>query len=171
MRQPALTDQCAGVSSRTQSQARKAPKVTRTTRTTVMDADATEAKATVKVQRHIIDMHTISDDVGRRVVTTLKHCPAGCVYFNPAVTVACPQPTTEFFCVVNKEQARWCRQASQTFPRNARRSPSRWASGGEWISNKYARYLDRALCFTGILFIDGQFVPPPKWSKVRTGGS
>ena len=145
--------------------------MTQTTRTTVMDADPTEAEAAVNVHPHLIDMHTMSDDVGRRVVITLKQRPAGCVYFNPAVTVTCPEPTTEFFRIVKKEQARWCRQASKTFPRNARRSPSRWVSGGEWISNKYARYLDRTLCFTGILFIDGQFVPPPKWSKVRTGAS
>ena len=145
--------------------------MTRTTRTTVMDVDLIEARATVKVERHLIDMHTLAEDVFQRVVTTLKHHPAGCLYFNPAVTVACPRPTTEFIRVVRNEQARWCRQASRTFPRKVRRSPSRWASGGEWISNKYARYLDRALCFTGILFIDGQFVPPPKWSKVRTGGS
>lgn len=133
-----------------------------------MDADPTEAEAAVKVQRHPIDIHTLREDVTHRVFTTLKHHPAGCVYFNPVVTVACPQPTTDFFRVVSKEQARWCRQASGTFSRNARRSPSKWSSDGEWISNKYARYLDRALCFTGILFVDGKLALPQNWPNAST---
>ena len=39
-----------------------------------------------------------------------------------------------------------------------------WKSGGgEWLKNKYDRYLDRALCFTGILYIDGQLILPHNW--------
>lgn len=134
-------------------------------KTKVMDADDNEAESKVTVHRHLIDMHTLADDVGKRVVATLEQNPMGCVYFNPVVTVSCPSPLPEFFRIVRNEQARWCRQASKTFPRKVRRRPSRWASGGEWISHKHARYLDRALCFTGILFIDGQVAPPHSWPK------
>ena len=132
-------------------------------RTTVMDADIGEAEVTVKIQRHTSDMHTLAEDVGQRAVTTLKQHPTGCFFFNPATTVSCPQPTEEFFRVIRKEQARWCRQAGNSFPRKLRRSSSHWVSGGEWISNKFARYLDRSCCFTGVLFIDGQLVLPHDW--------
>ena len=135
------------------------------TRTTVMDTDNNETESKVQVHRHLIDMHTLADDVGKRVVATLEQNPTGCVYFNPAVTVSCPSPRPEFFRVVRNEQARWCRQAGKTFPRNVRRRSSRWVSGGEWISHKHSRYLDRSLCFIGVLFIDGKLIPPHSWPE------
>lgn len=134
------------------------------TKTTIMDADD-EIETKVKVARHVIDMHTLADDVGKRVVATLERDPTGCVYFNPAVTVSCPTFLPEFSRIVRNEQSRWCRQASKTFPRSVRRHSSRWVSDGEWMSNKFARYLDRALCFTGALFIDGNLIPAHSWPK------
>jgi hypothetical protein len=134
-----------------------------TTRTTVMDAEPAKAQARIDIQRHPTDMHTLSDDVGNRIVATLKRNQAGCVYFNPAVTVSCPSPTTGFFQVIAKEQGRWCRQARDGFAKKARRSASSWVGGGDLFDHKFARYLDRALCFTGVLFIDGQLVLPHNW--------
>ncbi len=136
-----------------------------TTYSTVMDAESDDDEALVTIQRHPIDMHVLTEDVGHRVVATLNRNPAGCFYFNPAVTVSCSIPTADFFCILRKEQAKWCRQASKTFPRNVRRTASKWVGGGEWINHKYARFLDRALCFTGILFIDGQLIPSHAWAK------
>ena len=130
-----------------------------------MDADIGEAEVTVKIQRHASDMHSLAEDVGQRIVTILKQHPTGCFFFNPAITISCLQPTEEFFRAIRKEQARWCRQAGNTFPRKIRRSSSKWVSGGEWISNKFARYLDRALCFMGILFHNGKFIPTHEWPK------
>lgn len=132
-------------------------------KTKVMDADNNEVESKVQIHRHHFDMHTLAEDVGKRVVTKLEQNPTGCVYFNPVVTIYCPRLLPEFFRVVKNEQARWCRQASKTFPCRVRRRSSHWISGGEWISHKYARYLDRALCFTGILFIDSQVVPSHSW--------
>ncbi len=130
------------------------------TRTLVMDQESSEPNSKIRIHRHSINMNTLSEDVGQRIVSTLKMNPTGCWYFAPAVSVTCPRPTAEFFEVLKKEQARWCRHASKTFPRTVRRSASSWVSGGIWISNNYARYLDRALCLTGILFIDGRIVLP-----------
>jgi len=76
-----------------------------------------------------------------------------------------PSPLPKFFQIVRSEQASWCRQASQTFPRQVRRRSSRWVSGGQWISNKHARCLDRTMCFTGVLFIDGKLIPSHSWPK------
>ena len=135
------------------------------TRTTVLDEVPIDARPEVLIDRHPLDWNTLAEDVAGRIETSLQQATTGCRYFNPAVTVTCLQPSQEFLRIVRKEQARWCRQAGKTISRRNRRSSSRWISGGQWISNKYARYLDRALSFTGILFIDGQLIPPHSWPK------
>ena len=53
-------------------------------KTTVMDAVLTEAETKVVIHRHPTDFHTLSEDVGRRVVSTLEKTPAGCP--GPAAT-------------------------------------------------------------------------------------
>ena len=135
------------------------------TRTTVLDEVPIDARPEVRIDRHPLDWNTLAVDVAGRIETALQQGATGCRYFNPAVTVSCVQPSQDFLRIVRKEQARWCRQAGKTIPRRNRRSSSRWTSGGQWISNKYARYLDRALCFTGVLFIDGQLIPSHSWPK------
>ena len=134
-------------------------------KTKVMDADDNEAESKIQVHRHHSDMHNLAEDVLKRVISTLQQNQTGCVYFSPIVTVSCPSPLPEFFRIVRNEQARWCRQAGKTFPQKVRRRASRWVSGGQWLSIKRARYMDRALCFTGILFIEGQIVPSHSWPK------
>lgn len=125
------------------------------TRTTVMDEVPIPLKPKVRVDHHPVDWNTLAESVAERIATTLQQDSTGCRYFNPAATVSCPSPCPEFFRLVRSVQSGWCRRASKTIPRSVRRSSSRWISGGEWISDKDARYLDRGLCFTGVLFIDG----------------
>lgn len=134
-------------------------------RTAVLDEVPIDARPEVRIDRHPLDWNTPGEDVAGRIETALQEGITGCRYFNPTVTVTCLQPTPKFFRIVYKEQARWCRQAGKTIPRRNRRSSSRWISGGRWINDKHARHLDRALCFTGILFIDGKFIPPHSWPK------
>lgn len=135
------------------------------TLTTAIDADQNEAETIITVHHHATDMSTLAEDVGNHVIESLKQNPVGCIYFNPAVTVSCPSPLPEFFHVIRKERGRWCRQASKTFSQRVRRRNSNWVGGGEWITDKYRRYLDRALCFTGILFINGALVPSHAWPR------
>ena len=135
------------------------------TRTAVLDEVLIDARPEVRIDRHPLDWNTLAEDVAGRIETALQQGATGCRYFNPAVTVTGLQPSQEFWRIVHKEQARWCRQAGKTIPRRNRRSSSFWTSGGQWISNKYARYIDRALSFTGILFIDGQLIPSHSWPK------
>lgn len=142
-----------------------AQKVTRMKRTSVLDADIFESEVSVCVKRHKRNMENLAEEVGERVVATLQQHPTGSFYFNPIVTVSHPEPTEEFFRIVRREQSRWCRQAASTFPRRLRRRQSNWVSGGEWIKNKDDRYLDRALCFTGILYINGKMVRPHEWPE------
>lgn len=132
-----------------------------TIRTTIMDADC-EPVPSVTVQRHAYDFNDLAGGVDQRIITTIGQTPEGCHYFNPGVTVSCPQPTLAFFAKVRQEQARWCRIASQTFKKRERRRVKIWISH-ERITDKHARYLDRAACFTGILFINGRPVPHHRW--------
>lgn len=137
------------------------------TKTSVLDADISESEVSVCVKRHKRNMENPAKEVCERVVVTLQQHPTGSFYFNPIVTVSHPEPTEEFFQIIRKEQSRWCRQAANTFPRRTRRSPSQWVGGGEKIDNKFRRYLDRALCFTGVLFVDGELIPTGNWSKTE----
>lgn len=136
--------------------------MTQRSQTTVMDADRDDGSATITIQRHSPNMNDLAEEVGERITARLKQNPAGCIYFNPAVTISCPLPDGLFFQIVRKEQARWCRQASKTIPRKVRRNVSAWVSHRR-INNKYDRYLDRALSFTGILFIDGEIILSTLW--------
>jgi len=119
----------------------------------------------VTVHRHRPDMERLADEVGERAIRLLKQTPPRCVFLNPIATVICEAPTAEFFREVRRQQASWCRRSSSTFPRQIRRRPSRWVSGGEFLRDKFGRFLDRALCFTGALFINGRFVPPHAWPE------
>jgi hypothetical protein len=128
-----------------------------------MDADRDDRSDRITIQRHSPNMNDLAEDVGERIAARLEKNPAGCIYFNPAVTICCPLPKVEFIQIVRKEQGRWCRQASRTIPRRVRRIVSAWVSHRQ-ISNKYGRYLDRALSFTGIMFIEGEIIPSSLWS-------
>lgn len=136
--------------------------------TTSMDAVLNEKEPKISIQRHSVDWESLADDVGVRVTRSLRDNPTGCLYLNPAVTVSSPDPSREFFRVVRKEQSRWCRRSSSAFSKEACRSSRSWSSGGVWFGNKFARYLDRALCFTGILFIGGRLIQPHNWPKPPT---
>lgn len=139
------------------------PEAIVTSRTTVMDVDA-EPDPQVVVQRHSYDFNDLAGGVGQQIMTVIGNAPEGCHYFNPAITVSCSLPTTAFFGKIRQEQARWCRIASQTFRKRDRRSAKKWVSH-EIIGDKHLRYLDRAMCFTGALFINGSLVPHHKWPQ------
>lgn len=137
----------------------------------VADSNSTFHKAgdrhlpVVTIELFELDFHTLADDVAQRVACELGQNAGGCVFVNPLATIRARRRCTLFFEAVKQYQAQWCRQSSSCFPRWARRRSSAWISGGEWIRNKFGRYLDRAMCFTGILFIDGQLVLPHKYFK------
>lgn len=133
-------------------------------KTAVIDADE-EPHLQVRVQRHDYDFNELAERVGQRLTAVIQ-APAGCHYLNPAVTVTCPQPTTAFFSVVRREQARWCRTASESIKKRERRRVKNWVCSEPAI-NKYDRYLNRSACLTGILLIDGKMVPHHRWSNYQ----
>lgn len=140
-----------------------------TIRTTAMDAEV-ETAFRVSIQRHEYDFNDLAGEVERRIVATISQAPEGCHYFNPAATVSCSQPTNAFFAKVRQEQARWCRIASKVIKKRERRRVNSWVSH-ERLSNKFARFLDRSICFTGLLVVDGQIMPHHQWLKLRWGSS
>lgn len=85
-----------------------------------------------------------------------------CVYFSPLATVSCDVPTPEFFRTARKIQAQWCQRCKTTYGRRARRSVKDWVNS-DGVPNRQDRYVDRALCFIGLLFLEGKHVPPHQW--------
>lgn len=138
-------------------------------RTTSMDADTAGHDLRVTVQHRRVDYENMPDEVAKRIVSILRADTSGCHYVNPAVTVSCRTPSQAFMQTVRKQQAAWCRRFSRMFPELSRRSVKDWASH-EYLTNRKARYLDRALTFTGILFIDGRIIPPNQWSQYENTG-
>lgn len=134
-----------------------------------MDADLNDQGPLVTIQRYRIDMNTLEDDMGSRIAALMEPNPVGYHYFNPAVTVSCPNPLAAFIDTVWNEQEHWCRQAVNTFPRRIRRHTSISVGGDEWVNNKYGRHLIHALCSTGVLFIDGKPVPLHEWPRPEAG--
>jgi hypothetical protein len=135
-----------------------------------MDTDWDDDPSPIRIHRHTPNMAYLAEEVERRIIARLGHNPAGCVYFNPAVTISCSQPNPEFLQIVKKEQARWCRQASKTFKNHARRRVSSWISPAV-VNGERDQFHDRALCFTGILFINGKMIPHHNWPVVVTSQS
>ncbi len=131
---------------------------------TCLDADQCEqTRPKVIVCRHPVDWNDPVQPTVERALAIVRENPDQAVYLNPAVTVTCPEPTTDFFREVRKRQAEWCRTASKTIPPRVRRRASQWVGGGDPFSSKAERYFHRAFCYTGILFINGLIIHPSKW--------
>jgi hypothetical protein len=130
--------------------------------TTSLDDDQPLGRE-VLVTHYRPDFETLAEEVGNRAVKELSRNAAGCLYLNPLVTIRCRIPDQAFFKAVRRFQAQWCRRTKHTFPRRARRKVADWVGGGEVQSTRYGRFLDRSLCFTGVLFIDGRIIAPHDW--------
>lgn len=135
---------------------------------TCLDAVASEQEQPkVTVRRYPVDWNLEPGATLKRANTILADEPHQSVYLNPAFTVACPEPTPEFFQEVRKRQAEWCRRAGHWLPARVRRRVSNWVGDGEPLRTKAERYFHRALCYTGVLFVDGNFIYPSKWQRVE----
>ena len=122
----------------------------------------------VVVRRHRVDWDDPSFETAQRAAAILSsdNSPR-CVYVNPLITVTCAMPTADFLHEIRKRQAEWCRNASRTLRSRTRRKASDWMGAGvKSFNSKWSRYLDRCLCFTGILFVNGQIIHPDKWESL-----
>ena len=121
----------------------------------------------VIVRRYPVDWNKVPEATRARVNTILIDEPHQSVYLNPAITVACPEPTPEFFVEARKRQAEWCRRFSRTLSRWGRRRVSRWVRDDGPFRTKADQYLHRALCYTGVLFVNGNFIYPSNWKRLE----
>jgi hypothetical protein len=137
-----------------------------------LDAELSERnRPKVTVRRHPVDWSKVPEAIRERVTTILADEPHQYVYYlNPTCTVACPEPTPEFFGEVRQRQAEWCRRASQTIPRRVRRRVSQWVGDDGPFRSKGERYFHRALCYTGVLFVNGKFIHPSEWKRIEGRG-
>ena len=122
---------------------------------------------TVRVRRHQPDIENLGKQVAARLGQILEREHPRCLFVNPIVTITCDKPTEEFFSIVRKRQAEWCKRSRTTFGRRASRKVRNWANANGPLK-KRARFFDRALCFTGVLFVDGDLIPPHAWGEVKT---
>ena len=136
--------------------------MTKKSRTSVQDVDRVDDRSSINIDRHTPDMDHLTEEVGERIAARLEQNPAGCIYFNPAVTISDPQPRPAFFRLVKKEQARWCKTASESIKNKVRRKVSTWISPAV-VNGDLDKYHDRALSYTGILFINGKMIPHHNW--------
>jgi hypothetical protein len=122
---------------------------------------APQPETPVMVERHQPNLEDPGPEVEDRIMLLPQPFP-NCLYLNPIVTVTCDEATPEFFRTVRKQQGLWCCRCKTTYPRKARRSVKDWVNSSG-APRREERYLDRALCFIGLLFLNGSLIPPHKW--------
>ncbi len=118
-------------------------------------------KPLVRVERHEPNHEDPGSEVWKRIELIAGQLPS-CVFLNPIATVTCDAATPEFFRTTRKLQAKWCQQYKAIFGRQALRSVKDWVSWKGYPCHE-ARYWDRAVCFIGVLFLNGDFIPPHQW--------
>lgn len=135
---------------------------------TCLDAVASEQeRPKVTVRRYPVDWNLEPGATVKRANAILADQPHQSVYLNPAFTVACPEPTPEFFQEVRKRQAEWCRRAGHWLPARVRRRVSNWVTGGEPLRTKAEQHFHRALSYTGVLYVNTEFIHPSKWKSLE----
>jgi hypothetical protein len=122
------------------------------------------------VRRHHPDIENLLEQVTSRVTDILSTEQPRYAFMNPIATVICSEPTSQFFRTVRKRQSEWCQRSRTTFGRRPTRQTKNWVTL-EAIPSKLDRFLQRSLCFTGILFVDGNIVPPHEWSRIASAAN
>lgn len=136
-------------------------------KTTCLDSiELLSNRPAVTVRRHAPDIENLLEQMAARVESLIVEQPRY-AYLNPIATVISTAPTAKFFRIVYKQQAEWCKRSRTTFGRRPMRSAKNWASP-DGKTTKFERFLERAMCFTGILFQNGNIVPPHEWQRVRS---
>lgn len=129
--------------------------------------DTERPNPTVRVRRHQPDIENLGEQVAERLGSILEREQPRCLFVNPIVTITCDKPTEEFFSIVRKRQAEWCKRSMTIFGRRASRKVRNWVNANGPLK-KREQFFDRGLCFTGVLFVDGDLIPPHAWDDVKT---
>ena len=118
-----------------------------------------------RVRRHQPDIDNLLEQMKARTFQILKEETPPFLYVNPIATITCDEPTEEFFFLIRKRQAEWCKRSRTLFSRRQGRRVRNWFTV-ERERTKYERFMSRGLQFTGLLFINGQPVPQDQWPVV-----
>ena len=114
-----------------------------------------------RVRRHQPDVENLLEQMKARTFQVLENESPPYLYVNPIATITCEEPTKEFFFLIRKRQAEWCKQSRTVFSRRLARRVKNWFTGSEY--SKFEKFMSRGLQFTGLLFVNGQPVPQQKW--------
>lgn len=130
--------------------------------------DGPVERINLKVYRHIPDFEKLDKQVAVRLCLILRMESPPYLYVNPICSIICDRPAPEFFELARQFQGQWCRRSQQTITRRRTRRAREWVSLSPWSNEpkrkqKYYRYLERSLVFTGVLFIDGRHIPAGQW--------
>jgi hypothetical protein len=111
----------------------------------------------VTVRRHQIDWDDDQFDIvtAQRALGWGRRLSRGCWYLNPRYTVQAPAPSAPFFKKVREVQGSWLSTVRQAIHNRGLRRESRQRD-----------HLERQLAFSGVLFFDGDIIPPNTWNRL-----
>lgn len=115
-----------------------------------------------RVRRHRPDVDNLLEQVTTRTHQILEEESPPYLYVNPIVTITCDEPTEEFFSLIRKRQAEWCKRSRTIFSRKQTRSVKNFFTA-EQERTKFEKFMSRGLQFTGLLFVNGTPVPQNQW--------
>ncbi len=121
----------------------------------------------VKIETHIPDFNALASEVESRGKAKIASGEYRCIFLNPIASVLADEPTPAFFRAVRQHQRRWFKQAGHVFPRSIRRSVRDYIADDGRMS-KRDRFLHRARCWTGVLYVNGKLIQPQRWDEIET---
>ncbi len=115
----------------------------------------------LKIRDFNPDFDKLAEEVGRRIAEWGNQ-PTGAAYFTPDVQVTADSPSLAFMRAVRKYRGRWVMKMRKQFPRWVLASVAAWIPDGD-CQGKKDHYLNRSMCVTGILFVNGRILPGHEW--------
>ncbi len=123
-----------------------------------------EGQPPVRTEHFVPNPDDPGEGISERTSAFRGNAPR-CIYLNPIATVTCEEPTAAFFLEVRKQQGRWCRLYKRKLGKAVCRSVKDWAVAER--KSRCSAFWDRSFCYTGLLLIDGDVIPPHEWPDRR----
>jgi hypothetical protein len=111
----------------------------------------------VSVRCHRVDWDNDQFDVmtAQRALGWDRRLSRGCWFLNPRYTVHASAPSAPFFKKVREVQGSWLRSVRRAIHNRGLRGESRQQD-----------HLGSQLAFSGVLFFDGDLIPPKTWNRL-----
>lgn len=136
----------------------------------------TRHQSEVTILHHQPHFENLAEEVAFRTQEFLESEHPRYLYANPIVTISCEDPAPEFFRIARKRQSQWCQRFRKVLGRSSFRKVQNWTlvPGEKEMPRKlrkYLKFIERSLCLTGLLFIDGKPIPSDQWPDRDTNHS